>query len=197
MFFGAGAEAGVIRYITNKPKLDTLSVDVNASAGVTAHGDPNNSENAVLNVPLVSGRLAGRLVMFVDRRGGYINNLPATFARDPTDLGLADENGGVVPQSPTINNYNDTGKAINPLTYQGLRGELLYQVNDDWSVLLSAMTQNMDAEGVFYDMPYGTEGEKTNDVTGTPIGTATLPPLSVNLFNPSLTRTSSSIPRSR
>jgi outer membrane receptor protein involved in Fe transport len=185
MFFGAGAEAGVIRYITNKPKLNTLSVDVNASAGITAHGDPNNSENAVLNVPLVSDKLAARLVMFIDRRGGYINNLPATFSRDGTDLGLADENGGVVPQGPTIDNYNQTGKAINPLTYQGIRGELLYKASDDWSVLFSAMSQNMDAQGVFYDMPYGTEGEKTNDATGNPIGTHPLPPLSVNLFNPS------------
>jgi outer membrane receptor protein involved in Fe transport len=185
MFFGAGAEAGVIRYITNKPRLDTMSVDVNASYGTTAHGDPNNSESAVLNAPLIEGKLAGRLVMFIDRRGGYINNLPATFARNSTDLGLADENGGIVPQSPTINNYNQTGNAINPLTYQGVRGELLYKVNDDWNAVLSVMTQNMDAEGVFYDMPYGTEGEETNDVTGAPVGTVALPALSVNLFNPS------------
>ena len=185
MFFGAGAEAGVIRYITNKPKLDTTSVDVNASYGVTAHGDPNNSGNAVFNFPVQPGKLAARLVMFVDRRGGYINNLPATFARNSTDLGIYDENGGIVPQSPTINNYNDTGNAINPLTYQGIRGELLYKVNDDWNVLLSVMSQNMDAEGVFYDMPYSTVGEETNDTTGAPVGSVPLPPLAVNLFNPS------------
>ncbi|MHB8814352.1 MAG: TonB-dependent receptor [Steroidobacteraceae bacterium] len=185
MFFGAGAEAGVIRYITNKPKLDTTSVDVNASYGTTAHADPNNSESAVLNAPLIAGKFAGRLVMFIDRRGGYINNLPATFSRNSTDLGLADENGGIVPQSPTINNYGETGNAINPLTYQGARGELLYKVNDDWDAVLSVMTQNMDAEGVFYDMPYGTEGEETNDATGAPVGTVPLPALSVNLFNPS------------
>jgi outer membrane receptor protein involved in Fe transport len=185
MFFGAGAEAGVIRYITNKPQLDTTSVDVSAGYGTTAHGDPNNSQNAVLNVPLLAGKLAGRLVIFNDRRGGYINNLPATFSRNGTDLGLADENGGIVPQSPTINNFNQTGNAINPLTYQGVRGELLYKFNDDWNAVLSVMQQNMDAEGVFYDMPYSTVGEQTNDATGAPVGTVALPPLSVNLFNPS------------
>ena len=38
--FGAGA-AGVIRYITNKPKLDVTEGNVNAGYGTTAHGDDN------------------------------------------------------------------------------------------------------------------------------------------------------------
>jgi len=38
--FGAGAEAGVLRYITNKPKLNVIEANVDASYGVTAHGDP-------------------------------------------------------------------------------------------------------------------------------------------------------------
>jgi iron complex outermembrane receptor protein len=39
--FGAGAEAGVIRYITNEPKLDKAEANVTASYGAVAHGDPN------------------------------------------------------------------------------------------------------------------------------------------------------------
>lgn len=185
MFFGAGAEAGVIRYITNKPRLDTWQVNADAGYGVTAHGDPNSNQSVVFNIPLMPGKLAARLVLFNDRRGGYINNVPGTFSRDSTDLGIAASNGGVVPQGPTINNYNQIGNAINPLTYQGVRGEMLYKFNDDWNVLLSVMSQNMDAQGVFYEMPYSTVGGKTNDTTGAPIGTVPLPPLSVNLFNPS------------
>jgi len=34
--FGGGAEAGAVRYITNKPKLDAVSGDAEASYGVTA-----------------------------------------------------------------------------------------------------------------------------------------------------------------
>ena len=42
--FGGGAEAGVIRYITNKPKINVTEGDVQASYGVTAAGgDPNSS----------------------------------------------------------------------------------------------------------------------------------------------------------
>ena len=184
--FGAGAEAGAIRYITNKPQLDTFEVNVNAGYGTTAHGGPNSHVDAVLNIPLLRHKLAARLVVFTDSRGGYINNLPATFSRGSTDLGLAAANGGVVPKnSVTINNYQIAARHINPLTYKGIRAELLYKVNDNWNVLLTQMYQSMDAQGVFYEMPYSTEGARVNDTTGVPIGTVPLPPLSVNLFNPS------------
>jgi len=46
--FGAGAQAGVVRYITNKPNLTKVSGNVEASTGVTAGGGPNNSASAVL-----------------------------------------------------------------------------------------------------------------------------------------------------
>ncbi|MHB8811678.1 MAG: TonB-dependent receptor [Steroidobacteraceae bacterium] len=184
--FGAGAQAGVVRFITNKPKLNTFEADVHGGYGVTAGGDPNTNIDATFNFPLIEDKLAARVVVFNDRRGGYINNLPAYFARGSEDLGIADSNGGVVPtNSAVINNYQITARAINPLTYNGIRGELLYKVNDDWSVLLSQMYQNMDAEGVFYEMPYGTEGAGLTNPGGVPIGGQPLPQDSVNLFNPS------------
>ena len=41
--FGSGAEAGVLRYITNKPKLDVTEGNVDAGYSYTAHGDPNSN----------------------------------------------------------------------------------------------------------------------------------------------------------
>src|SRR6185312_2485448 len=130
--FGAGAQAGVVRFITNKPKLDTFEADVNAGYGVTSGGDPSTHVNATFNFPLIEGKLAGRVVIFNDRRGGFIDNLPAYFARGSEDLGIADAIGGVVPtNSMVINNYQITANNINPLTYDGIRGELLFKVNDN------------------------------------------------------------------
>ena len=184
--FGAGAQAGVIRFITNKPQLDTFAVNVNGGYGVTAGGDPNTNIDATFNFPLIHDKLAARVVVFNDRRGGYIDNRPAYFARGSQDLGIADSNGGVVPtNSVVINNYQIAASNINPLTYNGIRGELLFKVNDDWSVLLSQMYQNMDAQGVFYQMPHGTEGAGLTNPGGVPIGGQPLPAYSVNLFNPS------------
>ena len=82
--FGSGAEAGVLRYITNKPKLDVTEGDVNAGYSYTAHGDPNSNVDAMINLPLIPGTLAVRAVIYDDSRGGYINNIPGTFTRAST-----------------------------------------------------------------------------------------------------------------
>ncbi len=86
--FGAGAEAGVIRYITNEPKLDVTEGNVKAGYGVTAHGDPNSDVTAVMNLPLIADTMAVRGVIYNDSRGGYIDNVPATFTRKNTDIGI-------------------------------------------------------------------------------------------------------------
>ena len=183
--FGAGSEAGTVRFITNKPKLDTFQVTANAGYGITAHGDPNTDANAVLNLPLITHKLAARLVVFTDDRGGYINNLPATFSRSGTDLGLALENGGVVPTNDvSVNNYQIAANHINPLSYKGGRASLLWKINDDWNVLIEQTYQSMDAQGVFYEMPNGSQGTVLS-AAGEPSGGVALPPLSVNLFEPS------------
>src|SRR3979490_614580 len=85
--FGAGAQAGVIRYITNKPKLDVTEGNVNAGYAITAHGDPSSNIDAMINIPLIADTLAVRGVIYNEARGGYINNIPGTFARSPNDLG--------------------------------------------------------------------------------------------------------------
>src|SRR5216683_2433925 len=73
--FGAGAEAGVLRYITNKPKIDVTEGIFNAGYGVTAGGDPNSNADATINLPLIPDTLAVRAVIYDDSRGGYINNV--------------------------------------------------------------------------------------------------------------------------
>ena len=183
--FGSGAEAGVLRYITNKPKLDRTEGAANAGYSYTAHGDQNSNVDAMINLPLIDDMLAVRAVIYNDNRGGYINNVPATFTREGTDLGLAGKNGGVVPaNSVSINNANLVGNAINPVTYNGARLSVLYKANDDWDVLLQQSYQNMNAQGVFYQMPFGPEG-LTFDSLGQPHGVRALPPLSVATFEPS------------
>ena len=146
--FGSGAEAGMLRYITNKPKLDVTEGNVNAGYSYTAHGDPNSNVDATINLPLIPDTLAVRAVIYNDSRGGYINNVPSTFTRAGTDEGFAKYNNGVVPtNSVSINNNNMVGNAINPVTYQGFRLSGLYKINDDWNVLLTQSYQNHGRAG--------------------------------------------------
>src|SRR3984885_11648109 len=90
--FGSGAQAGVLRYITNKPKLDVTEGAANAGYSYTAHGDPNSNLDAMINLPLIEGTLAARAVIYTDNRGGYINNVPSPFSREGADLALQQGN---------------------------------------------------------------------------------------------------------
>jgi len=170
--FGSGAQAGVIRYITNQPKLNVTEGSVKAGYGVTAHGDPNSDVTAVLNVPLIEDKMAIRGVIYNDTRGGYINNVAGTFTRKDTDIGIHYAGGAVPAGSPVLNNDAITGNAINPVTYKGIRVEGLYKFNEDWDLLITQSYQSMNSQGVFYQQPNASDG-------------APLQPLEVTLFNPS------------
>ena len=185
--FGGGAEAGALRYITKKPKLGVFEGNAEASYGFTTHGSENSSETAVLNIP-VKDRFAVRLVVYNDREGGYIDNVPSTFTRSNQDnnvyFGIT-PTAGVCPngQPPgqtgfctplgTIqaNNFAIAAKDQNPVTRQGARASALFQVNDDWNVLISESLSHVDAEGLATEYPVGTDFQP-------------LQPLQVTAFSP-------------
>ena len=104
--FGGGAEAGAIRYITNKPNLDAF--DGSAEASVWRHRRRRRRTTAptsCINVPIVTDKLAVRAVVYDDHHGGYIDNVPSTFTRSNQDLGntyfnIHAERGGHLPERP-------------------------------------------------------------------------------------------------
>ena len=147
--FGGGAQAGAVRYITNKPKLDVTEGDANASYGITAHGDPNSAVNATINLPLIPEHLAIRATVYTDSRGGYIDNVPGTLTQTVA----------TATPTPVTNNNALVADNTNPVTYKGLRLSGLYQINDNWNVLLMQSYQNMDAEGYFNEYPVASDGQ--------------------------------------
>ena len=168
--FGGGAEAGVVRYITNKPKLNVTEGRAEGGYGVTAHGDPNSSLTATLILPLITDKLAVRGVFYNDRRGGYIDNVPSTFTRNPlVDTGPSTYSSSYPANLAVYNNYAIAKKAQNPVTYTGMRLSALYDINADWNVLIQQSYQNMDAEGMSSQFPLGIDFQ-------------TLKPLEMNSF---------------
>jgi iron complex outermembrane recepter protein len=147
--FGGGAQAGAVRYITNKPKLNVTEGNANASWGTTAGGADNSSANATINLPLIQDHLAVRATIFSERRGGYIDNVPGTisFPATPTSPGsLIGTNAALV------------GTDTNPVTYNGMRLSALYQINDEWNILVQQNFQNMEADGYFSELPVSSDG---------------------------------------
>jgi outer membrane receptor protein involved in Fe transport len=185
--FGAGAQAGVLRYITNKPQFNEFSSNAKAGVATTAHGSESYNVEGMLNMPLVNDKLALRLVAYYDKRGGYIDNVYSTFTRRGTDLGIAQRMGGVVPaNSVVINNGDITDKDINEVEYNGARASLKWQVTDDWDALLAIAYQKIEGEGVFYQHPNGSDsgcGVQANCTNST----QRLDELEVTIFNRGMT----------
>jgi iron complex outermembrane recepter protein len=155
--FGGGAQAGAIRYITNKPKLDATSGEFTAGYGYTSGGDQNSQLNAVLNVPLIADTLAIRAVVFSEHQGGYISNVASTIGYAPGTLPTLPASAGGAG-NPTANNANLLGSNTNPVDYQGARVSALWKINDDWNVLLQQNYQNLQADGYFYAYPADSNG---------------------------------------
>jgi len=174
--FGASSQAGTVRLITNKPDLGTFSAGLDAGFAFTDGGEMSNKVEAVINVP-VSDKLAVRGVVFSDTQGGYIDNVAGTIDASQSARfrpeGFVRANGVPVSavrdgfQSPTsvpgidfagvdflsASNGSLVRDDINDTTYSGFRLSGLYEVNQDWSVLVSRMRQNIEADGVFMTDP--------------------------------------------
>ena len=173
--FGGGAEAGAIRYITNKPKLNKFEGDAEADYGFTSGGGQNASGHVTLNLPLIEDKLAVRAVVYDDRHGGYIDNVPSTFTRSNQDLGnyyfgikpgangrcpnggAPGASGCTSPSFPQANNFALAQGDSNPVTYTGARIEAFYKINPDWDILLTQSLQSLESDGAFYEYPIGSD----------------------------------------
>lgn len=161
--FGGGAQAGVVRYITNKPKLGKFEARIEGSFGGTAGGGANGAFNAMVNVPIVDDKLAVRAVVYTDHHGGYIDNKFSTFTREPTDLGsyyLAyNGNGNKLTPDQQVNQgkYNNNALVednFNPVDYTGGRVSIGWQIAPDWDLLVAESYQKLESKGTFATQTY-------------------------------------------
>ncbi len=162
--FGGGAEAGAVRYITNKPILNSFSGHIEGSAGGTVGGAPNGSFNATVNIPVIQDHLAIRAVIYDDHHGGYIDNVPSTFTRSDSDTGNYYFNNGNKALPPSqqanlgqYNNYAIAKNDFNPVDYTGGRISAKLRINDDWDILIAESYQRLDAQGTFTTYPTGSD----------------------------------------
>jgi outer membrane receptor protein involved in Fe transport len=73
--YGSGSMGGTIRTITRKPNLEKFDGRVEVTGSETHNGGGNLLGNAVVNIPLVPGKLAVRALVFDEERPGFIDNI--------------------------------------------------------------------------------------------------------------------------
>jgi len=169
--FGASSQAGTVRLITNKPDQSGLYGKIKAGTAYTDGGDSSHNLEGVINIP-VSDRLAVRAVAYVDKQGGYIDNVAGTIdatesarfraAGAVRDNGLAVSAGRAGTQSDAdlsgVNFLSADNSALveddfNEARYTGGRISLRYDIDDTWSLLVGVSQQTLDTEGVFFVDP--------------------------------------------
>jgi outer membrane receptor protein involved in Fe transport len=151
--YGAGSMAGTIRLITKKPDPNAFLGEGDVSVSQTEHGGTNTSERAMINLPLIDGRLAARLVLYRSDDSGYIDNIELHQRNANPDYATQERlairwlplDTLTVDASATFARLNASGRnAVYPnlgnYTYESLTPEQLsdyfklYNVTADWDV---------------------------------------------------------------
>jgi len=142
--FGASAQSGTLRIVTNKPDLERFEAiaDVTASSG--SDSDTGYEISGVLNVPLVEDKFAVRLVGFSAEEAGYVDNV---FGHTP------DTHAWATPaaQSGTLDNSAIVKDDWNGVDYTGARLSALWNINDNWSATLMLLHQETEVSGGYND----------------------------------------------
>jgi iron complex outermembrane recepter protein len=73
--YGASSESGTIRFITKKPNLTDVGGYLTGEASDTSHGSGNYDLNGALNLPIVAGKAALRIVVWGINDSGYIDQI--------------------------------------------------------------------------------------------------------------------------
>jgi len=169
--FGASSQAGTVRLITNKPDPSGFSGNARFSAAQTSDGDPSYSGEGMINIP-ISDSFTARAVVYADQQGGYIDNVagsvdasssarfrPAGTMRAngvPVSAGRAGFQAGADLSGVNFlsaNNSDRTEDNFNGTTYAGGRLSGLWNINDDWDLLVGVANQSIDTDGVFFVDP--------------------------------------------
>jgi outer membrane receptor protein involved in Fe transport len=129
--FGSSSQTGTLRYITNKPQMNAFGGNVEGRWGSTEGGEDSYSLTAVLNIPLVDDKLAARFVGYTSHDGGYVDNVFGTsFSGNYDNADLVEDD---------FNEYDVDGGRLH----------IQWDINDDWTALLTLSGEDTTADGVW------------------------------------------------
>jgi outer membrane receptor protein involved in Fe transport len=134
--YGEGSIGGTVRIIPATPNPERFEAQIKGSLSTTAgEGDNNNTAEGMVNLPLLDGDAALRLVAYRHDNSGYYRNVAGS---DP-DIRYWAEVFGV----PAVVD-GDIGATV----YEGWRAQLLWQPNSDLSITLMALGQDIEESGL-------------------------------------------------
>ena len=151
--FGAAAQSGTLRVITNKPDPTAYeaSADVEYRGGSTSAA--SHSLTGVVNIPIVENRFAVRLAMQTAKDGGYVDNVlghtPDTWRGETAAENAARGGSWGANRLQWGQHRNDdvAQKNWNDVDYTALRASARWDVNDNWSATVAYHYGETEAHG--------------------------------------------------
>ncbi|WP_426663772.1 TonB-dependent receptor [Rhodanobacter aciditrophus] len=164
--YGASAEAGAIRIITNKPDPSSYAANYSLGTSTVKNGGLGYTAEGMVNIP-ISTKSAVRLVGWREHDSGYIDNKVGYRTFPSSGVTVTDDactsTSTLVCTGRAKNHYNDVDTT-------GGRAALKVDLDDNWSISPTLMGQQSIANGLFaYDPQVGDLAvshaykERTND----------------------------------
>jgi len=148
--YGSDAQAGTLRIVTNKPKLDEFEAIFDGELRGGSESDLSYRSSVVLNMPFAEETLALRLVGYADKDGGFIDNV---YGHTP-DTSVTNGPGFFPAEFGTLDNAASVESDWNDSDVYGLRANLLWDISDNWQATLGFFSQTTNTGADNYYDPY-------------------------------------------
>jgi iron complex outermembrane receptor protein len=147
--YGAGSMGGTIKLITNQPDATGYHASAETILSGTDGGGFNNTENAMVNLPLIDNQLAIRAVVTQSHISGWIDRI----VLNPFPVATNISTRGNVLASPVQADFKD----VNSTEELGGRVSVLYTPTDRLTVGATVFYQRITQGGENnFDSPPGT-----------------------------------------
>jgi len=148
--YGASAEAGALRIITNKPDPSGFAASYSVGMNSVDHGGIGYTAEGMVNIPL-SPSAAIRMVGWDEHDAGYIDNKVGTRTYPTSGITVSNAHGcsnppNLICTGQAKNNYND-------VSINGGRVAAKFNITDDWSISPTVMGQQTITNGNFASDP--------------------------------------------
>jgi outer membrane receptor protein involved in Fe transport len=158
--YGASAESGVVRIISNKPDTDGFAASYDVDVNSVDHGGVGYGAHGMVNIPF-SDKVAIRIVAWNEHDAGYIDNVHGTRTYDYSNYNDFNTpinypwGAGPAP-TITIDNAGRTKKNYNTVDKLGGRAALEIDLNQNWTITPTLMGETERSDGIFgYDPSVG------------------------------------------
>lgn len=137
--YGGSSMGGAIKYVSARPDLARVGGSAAAGIATTAHGDASYNTEVVINLPIVTDKLAVRVGGYYHHDGGYIDNVPALTVLNPNRSSTASPVYTPFAFNSLSTRAEDDQNSGN--TYVG-RVSLLWRPDPSWTILPAVYYQD-------------------------------------------------------